>query len=680
MKIKFKNLIVLFTIFLSPAAFAEDVSVETEVELDKIVVSASLQPKTLRQVSQSVHVVTSKTIQKSNFTHVGQILKSLPGIQTISSGSPGDDLDIRFRGSDRDEVLVLIDGIPINNLTESRAQWLNTIPVDLIEKVEVIKGAQSVIYGTSAVAGIINIITKKGDETPFHMMGFTTGNLGLFKETVASSGKYGKHQYAASFSRHDQKGRIDNDRYGANNFFANYGYNFSEKLKLEFGLLYSDQKQELPYASATSFANFPRLDFYTARDSDRFMNRNTFIPRVALEWNATDFYTARFSYGMYYEDTEVQNSNRNDVSPDPFATLESQQFSSRGHRHNFDLRNIFHVMDRSSFKVDVTAGVNGQLEYLEFDDNPYPGDTTTKVATSFPGPTQQGSRRNISGYGELGVSWREMFHFGAGIRLDDNDTFGQAISPRLSLSYFNDAIKSKFFTTFSQGFIAPTLNQYYLAVIGGTLTQRLDKETSQTFEIGFNKEPLNLASLGEVSFGSTFFYTNYDTVINELQLVNNAHVIGVESFFKYEPVKWLELNANYTYMQATNDDNGTSLANRARHQFYGDLQVKPIKRLSFIFSAFATSHRIIPSILSTATLGDLTVASFDELGNQSGTSLPSYYLLNAAAQYRLDMHSKWMKEFRFSLRANNLLNKSYQEKFGYNMPKFNILGGADIIF
>lgn len=649
------------------------------VEVEKIVVTAHLTPSHERSVGSSLDVITGEEIQQKQFTHVGQILNQISGVQTISTGSPGDDLDIRIRGSDRDEVLVLLDGVPINNLTETRALILNSIPVDLIERVEVIRGAHSVIYGSSAVAGVVNIITDKGRKTPTHWMSFDAGNLGLFKETLASSGKHSKHSYATSFSRHDQSGRFDNDRYGANNFFTNYSYDFSDQVRLEFGLFYSDQKQELAHGSATSFVNFPRVDFYSTRDHDRFIDRNILMPRMQLKWKASDFYEAQVSYGLYYEDIRVSNSNQNDMSPDSLALLDSQLYDSEGHRHNFDLRNTFHFVDRSQLNVDVTLGMSGQLEFLNYTDAPFPGDATPKVASSFPDANQQGFRRSLSGFGEVGLNWTERFYLGVGVRFEDNETYGQAVSPRVSLSYFNPATHTKFFTTFSQGFVAPTLNQYYLAVIGGTLTQRLDKETSQTFEIGFKNEPVHFVLPGRISFGTTFFYTNYDTTINELQLIDNAHVAGFETMLDYEVFTWLNVNANYTFLSAINDDTGTPLANQARHQFYGEIRVKPVERFSFVFGALARSHRPVSSVLSTALFGDLAVAFFDENGSPSGSDLPAYFLLNAAVEYRLPVKTKTMKELRFSLKANNLLNTDYQERFGYEMPKFNFVAGFDLV-
>lgn len=669
------------TILLCFVAFF--VQAQEEIELDKIVVSADLFPRNIRKVGQSVSVITAKDIQEKNRLTVGEVFQSLPGVSVVSLGAPGDDLDIRIRGSDRDEVLVLLDGLPINNLTDNRANILNSIPVDLIEKVELIRGAQSVIYGSSAVGGVINVITKKGSEKPKRIFSVQAGNLGTFKETMMATGKSQskKSSYGLSFSRHDQKGRFANDRFGANNFFANYGFEFSDRFRLRANLFFTDQKQELAFGSATSLANLPRIDLYVIRDLDRFIRRDILVPQFALEWDVASFYKAKLSYGLYYEDQSVQNSNQNDVQPaDPFAALDSQDFNSRSHRHNFDFRNIFQIVDQSDFSIDIVAGVAGQLEYLSFSDNPFAGDTTAKTASRFPGAGQEGDRRNISGYGQLSFSWLDRVSLSAGFRYDDNDTFGQAFSPRVSASYFYSKSKTKFFTSYSQGFIAPTLNQYYLAVIGGTLTQRLDKESSHTFEVGFVQEAIKLGKTTSLSFGSTFFHTDYNTYINELQLVNNAHVTGVESFFKFSPVKWLETNANYTYMQAINDDDGSSLSNRPRHQFHGDVRVFPIKHLSFVFEAEAMSGRLNSNVLSAQGLGNLQVATFDSNNVRAGNQLPSFFVFNAYAQYKQMIDKDWMQEIRYSFRVNNILNKNYQLKYGYPMPRLNFLGGIDVVF
>jgi len=501
---------------------------EGQVELEPVVITANLFEQKLYQVSQSVEVISSKQIREMGAQVLSDVLRLSSSIEVNAVGSPGEELDIRMRGSDRDEVLVLLDGVALNGLIDSRAVILSSIPIDLVEKVEILKGPQSVIYGSSAVGGVINIITKKGSTEPVYGLKLDAGNLSTFKESIFTLATHGKHAYSFNFTRHDQGGRFNNDRFAANSFFSNYRFDASERFSFNIGLVYLNQKQELALVTATSFAAFPTVNLYFVFDDDRRLTRDLFIPQAIVHINPLDWYKIRLSYGMYFEKLSIDNTNQNETAPDPAAALDSQHYTSTAHRHQFDLRNIFNIIDNNRFNLTGIVGGNADLEFLKYTDAPFTGDTTAKTITTFPDSStgQKGRRRNISGYAQLSAGMQDRLFLTGGIRIDDNDTYGRAFSPRISSSYTIPKIKLKAFGTYSRGFLAPSINQYYLAVAGGTLTQNLNKESSSSVEVGLNKLPFRISNLGELSLGSTYFYTDYDSHIDDLQLINDAHVCG----------------------------------------------------------------------------------------------------------------------------------------------------------
>lgn len=663
--------LLFFFLFLSFPLF---IHAEEITELEKIIVTAHLYQQNLHDVPQSVEVITEKDLKEHKSQNIAEALESIAGVSIVSQGSPAEDLNIRIRGSDRDEVLVLLDGVPVNNVIEYRALLLNAFPTDMIERIEIIKGAQSVLYGTSASGGIINIITKKKVDEPFREIGAFAGNLGYYKETATWLQSFNKHHFALNYTRTDQYGRFSHDEFSGNHIFFNYLFEPTDKWQFQINFSFLDHNQELAFGTATSFANFPTIDIYFVREDDRQYNRDLFIPQAIIKYSPFEWYTAQFSYSLYYEDQKLTNTNQNQSTPDPTATLDSQDFTSTGHRHRFDLQNHFELLGQGSFKSHLVIGGTTTLEYLKYTDAPFLGDTTTKTTTTFPDESQgqKGNRYNLAGYILNQSSLNDRVFASLGVRFDKNSTYGMAGSPRFSLAYHHKETDSKIYTSYAQGFFAPSINQYYLALIGGTLSQRLDKEESQTYEIGWQQGIKNLATLN-----LTYFHTDYDTFIDELQLIQNATVQGLETSLEITPFDWMTFDGNYTWLVTENEATGNDLNSRPDHTVNLNVLIQPLKNLSLLGNAQYVSSRRIPKILSTDAMGDLSINPIDAWGNAAGERLPSYFLLNFAASYKHELPLTWLKELEYSLKLNNILNKSYQERFGFPMPRFHFIAGVE---
>ncbi|MBI4277791.1 MAG: TonB-dependent receptor, partial [Armatimonadetes bacterium] len=289
---------------------------------------------------------------------------------------------------------------------------------------------------------------------------------------------------------------------------------------------------------------------------------------------------------------------------------------------------------------------------------------------------QKGSRRNIAGYALADATVADRFTLTAGVRYDDNSTYGSALSPRVSAGVEIPKTRTRIFGGVSRGFYAPTLNQYYLAVIGGTLTQRLDKEESSAFEIGVRQDFLD----SRLDAEAVFFYTDYDTFINEVQLVQNAHVIGGEFALRARLLDWLETSLNYTALNAENSADGTALSYRPEHRANAEVTVTPLEHWDITATARYTGAQAIAHVLSTQALGDLQVAFFDANGVPASEALSSHFILGLSSRYTHGIGKPWLKELVYSARAVNLTNSSYQEKFGYPMPRFRFTAGVEARF
>ena len=156
---------ILFACMLLVACRTRAQSVSTENELSEIVVTANRFPQKQINTGKILTVITRKEIEGSPASNVGELLNRQTGITVIgANNSPGSNPDVYMRGAGTGNALILMDGVPINDASTIRATFdLNFIPLGEIERIEILKGGQSTLYGSDAVAGVINIITKKNE-------------------------------------------------------------------------------------------------------------------------------------------------------------------------------------------------------------------------------------------------------------------------------------------------------------------------------------------------------------------------------------------------------------------------------------------------------------------------------------------------------------------------------------
>ncbi|NDY71022.1 hypothetical protein DO021_04975 [Desulfobacter hydrogenophilus] len=156
----------IFALYLAPLnAFGADPSAEETSVLEDVVVSATRTPTRISQLGTSVTVITSKEIEAKQQIQVIDVLRSVPGVSVIQSGPKGAAVSIFMRGTANKHTLILVDGIEFRDPSAPAAESnLSNLTTDNIERIEVIRGPQSVLYGSDAIGGVINIITKKGQK------------------------------------------------------------------------------------------------------------------------------------------------------------------------------------------------------------------------------------------------------------------------------------------------------------------------------------------------------------------------------------------------------------------------------------------------------------------------------------------------------------------------------------
>ncbi|HSA58656.1 MAG TPA: TonB-dependent receptor [bacterium] len=658
-------------VFLSAVLFSLPARAETV--LPPVLVTADKQERPLDAVAASATVISREEIESRQARTVPEVLRSAAGVDVISSGSLGDDTDVRLRGADRDEVLILIDGVPVNNVSEGRAAFLSAIPLENVERIEIVRGSQGVLYGSDAVGGVINIITRKGSETPTFSASFEGGNLETFRETVDGAFQAGKFRFSGGASRTDQGGRFDRDRFGETAVSANFGYRFLPEIEVAAGVNYLRSDQELFYEFQSSFD--PATGSILVKidpDNDSRFHSDKVITHLSVKGAPRPWWNAELHYGLFLDLEDLENTSAGDTA-DPGFFPGDQDFSGRGLRNTLDLRNFFSAYESPAFSTQVTAGFEFEDERLHF---------TDFGGVEFPAPGQEGARQNYAPYVQQNFRFfEEKLILTGGVRYDSNTTFGHEWSPAASVLVKIPGTKTTLRGSYGEGFHAPTVLEFFDQVLLRETNDpffqavRLEAELSQSYEAGVEQKVGDWAELS-----ATFFYIDYDRLFDGLQFIRDAYSTGVEIGASVKPFRWLKAGGNYTFLRAIDEATGLRLADRPRHRGALFVQAEPTDRLTVRADVNIVGNRTVPSVISTSG-GDLNVLFIDPDGQTSASgTVPGYVKVDLAASYEIFRDRLAMKSGRVYVKLENLLDDRYEEKFGFPAPGITFLAGAKASF
>ena len=177
----------LFLLAVAPASAGR--AEEEPKRVEPVVITATKVETSVRELGASVTVVNGSDFQTYHYSTVDEALRNVPGLEITRSGSLGKQSVVSIRGANPNQVQVLVDGVRVKSPTSGQAD-LSDLSPDLIERIEVIRGAQSTLYGADAIGGVINIITKKGQGPPSGTVRLEGGTFETYREQVSVSGAW----------------------------------------------------------------------------------------------------------------------------------------------------------------------------------------------------------------------------------------------------------------------------------------------------------------------------------------------------------------------------------------------------------------------------------------------------------------------------------------------------------
>ena len=605
---------------------------EPEV-LQSVVVTATRIPTPELQLASSVTVVTADDIEARQERTFADVLKDVPGLNVIQQGGPGSLTSVFMRGTNSNHTKVLVDGIDVSDPSNANAAFdFGQLLTQDIERVEVLRGPQSGLYGSDAIGGVINVITKAGSG-PARLTGSVEGGtFDTFNQAGGVSGSQDAFHYAANVSHlHSGAtpvtpldllalGEVRNDDY-YDNFTVSTKLGYDLTRSLDLGLVARYTNTHLRY-TGEDFSNFP-LD----------------IPAAQQSQSNTDEYYARATAHLSALDAALDQTLGVAVMRNQTATLQPQPPQPQ-------LAETLNTGER--LKVDWQGAVTLSAAHTLLLGLEHARDAITQ-------PLSAGIKID-SGYAELQSQLGDHWFSAVNARYDHNDRFGSKVTYRIAPAYVITESGTKLKASVGTGFKAPTLSELFQDFPPFFFANpNLKPESSTGYDVGFEQ-----SFGGEIlRVGATWFFNRIrDLITTDVTgttwaNVGRATTDGVESFVAYQPLTQLTLRLDYTYTEASDDVLHEELLRRPKHR--GNLDV--------MWQATA-------ALRLDARL--LTVSSWVD-GNRDFSiprlDAPGYTTVNLAASYDIN------RVFALFGRIDNLFDRHYQNPVGFLQPTIGVFAG-----
>lgn len=615
-------LVTMLASCFATSAIAQEAVDTEEKTLQPVVVTASRVEQLQKDAIPDTTVITSKMIENKKLADIPSLLRSEAGIEFARSGGAGSATSVYMRGTNSTQFLVLLDGVPIKDGNAvGTIDLLAHIQPDQIERIEVVRGNVSAIYGSGAMGGVIQIFTKEGTGTPSGNVFAEYGSHNTVKFGAGVSGKHDDTRYALSVTRYKTNG------------FSAMNPAHSNKVNPD-----DDHDRNVSFnASLSQRLNKDhelgaRLYMYDAKfDYDTNSGVNDDATNQSKQWTAAIYSKNRFTQNWL--STLTLSYNKVDRTDDVLNT--DLYFGSNSDRHS-KYRSETSLMqweNRLALSSDwtLTAGVDLGREKAYTDskwfDNPY-NNSHFNV-----------DRDKYSAYagllGKIGAH-----HLQANMRYDHVDNAGADTTGYLGYGY--DLTSAwKLLASVSTSFLAPTLYQQYDPSMGN---KDLKSERSTNYEAGIQyAQGKDLVRLTVFKWRTRNLIEGvYDPVTFEGDFYNvdNAKNTGVELNLATNVLS-LDVRANLTWQNPKNRETDESLSRRAR--MFGSLNV------SKTFGQWYLG-------------GDIQYNGHRDDSTYNDYRLPSYAIVNLDARYNLN------KNVSFYARIENLLDRDYQTAWSYNQP------------
>ncbi|HLF50106.1 MAG TPA: TonB-dependent receptor [Methylomirabilota bacterium] len=608
------------------ATAAAPAAAQETKKVDPVVVTATRVATPAEQLGVSLNVVTEDDFKTYHYTTVDEALRNVPGVEIRRSGSYGKASSISIRGANSNQVQVLVDGVRVKSPTLGQVD-LSDLSRDLIDRIEIIRGPQSTLYGADAIGGVINIITKKG-KGPFQAsVQQEAGNYDTLRSRIQASGAWKSFDYSLSASHFESNGQFQNDGSNVNALNGRLGVSLPLDSSLSFIIRYNKSDIGVPVKGVFPGPQpiDPIINPNAKQQSETTVMLLEAKTRPVTWWEST----ARISR---YEN----NAGFQDPA-DPGVAFDFPTFSQINvERREAEWLNSIHLGPWST----STVGLGYRHEE---------GDNKGTFRTA---------RHVPSIFFEQQLRFFERLFLTGGFRNEDDSVFGSATTQRGSLAFVVKETGTRIRGGAGTGFRAPTFNDLFFPDFGNP---DLQPERSMSYDAGVDQKLWQ----GRIRLGLTYFRNEFKNLITCCVPiptapfggpvnVGSARSAGIEFTSEADVLPNLVASLNYTYTDTKNVQTRRWLSREPQHRWNIGLTWEPIRRLSLFTQVYVVTQQ-------WETVGEVY---------NSG-----YTRVDLGGTYRVLEKYSWIQGVDLTLRVQNLLNEGYAEVRGFPALGANVLVG-----
>jgi len=638
----------LITLFASVHAFADadapdpDVAGKGVMGVEDIVVSATRTPQKLDRIGSSITILDATAIQSSQAVVVSDLLSQTPGVSYSRTGGVGGQTSLRIRGAETDQTIVVIDGVKLNDPSSTGGgyNFANLMTGD-IQRIEVLRGAQSTLWGSQAIGGVVNIITAEPTKPFQASVDAEGGSRGTGYGRIGVGGADGRITWRLAGDMYTTDGvstyagGTEPDGYQHWGASGRLRYDVSDAVSVDLRGVYSRGHNQ--------FDGFPPPNFSLADTLDYGITRE-FVGYAGLNFNVLD---GRFKNRVAFNYTDTKRDNFN-----PVQAVTPRTFDSAGKNKRWEYQGSFDLAD------GWNAVIGAEHEKSSF--------RTASPSSFDPNPTPAIANVGItSGYAQLQGTILPGLTLTGGLRYDSHDTFGDHVLGQAAAAWSLNNGDTILRASFGQGFKAPTLYQLF-SLYGNT---RLKPEQADSWDAGIEQHFFDQALV----ISATGFYRKTTNQIDFVSCPSANPLCTVGSFGVYDNVARtravgvelaaaanlgdLGLQANYTYTDTENIAPGNSN--------YGKQLPRRPKNEANLSADYAWPHDVSTGV------------ALHYVGNTFDNAANSFVLHNYTL---VDLHASWKINEMFELygRIENMFDKTYQTTRNYGSPGRGAFGGIRV--
>jgi len=626
-------------------ASAETVGASVEIagpgdatQLADVVVTANRSAQAADRVGQSVTVITTEQIEANQTVAVADLLTRTPGVSLSRNGGMGSTTSLRIRGAEADQTVVVIDGVKLNDPSGTGGGYnFGNLLVGDIARIEVLRGAQSTLWGSQAIGGVVNIMTAEPTQPLQASVDAEVGSRGTRYLRAGVGGVTDRATWRLAASHYETDGfstyagGTEADGYDNFGLSGRANIRLIEGVSLDLRAVYSDGKAGID--------GFP-APLYAFADTRETVSTKELVAYTGLNF---DLFDGRLSNRIAYAYTDTERLNE-----DPSQPATPVTFEARGENNRYEYQGVFDVRE------GWTVSFGAEREESEF--------RSASPSSFDPNPTPASASVGIDGYyAQVQAEVIDGLTLTGGVRRDEHDTFGGKTLGQAALAWSLNDGSTVLRASFGQGFKAPSLYQLY-SEYGNTALQ---PEEADGWDAGIEQHLLD----GSLILSATYFARETTNQIDYVSCASSVtpataplcFVNGVRRFGYYgntalTEADGVELSADYEIggfsvrgnYTRTNTENRTPGANLGRQ-----LARRPED------AANLTLGYVWAFGLSTSVAVQYAGASFDNASN--ATRLDDYTLVDLRASYPLnDMVEIYG-------RIENVGDESYETTRGYGV-------------